>query len=344
MADNIRLITYAEQTVTPMNDAILQDVGVGQNGILYGVEISASGNTISITGGYGVIKGRLFQVNSSSITVQLSSGTTLLGRLYIRLDLSNQSEPILILTETGSTLSTLTREEDANFTDGIYEMELATFSVTTSEITKVVQRFETIHGGISFVNVTDWSLDELVDVGTYYFDQNHIPIDVPSTVVNGWVQVLTGGVAKKQILWMQGSENSQEDTFVRTYTAGAWTSWRRLVSENEMYYMPGTQTGLRINCGGYLSSGRTYIGGFIPLPKPVHSSVQSVTVVNNANYKITIRQNDKYLVNEVNPTSLGATCAIRANGLDLNLNKSSGFGGVNNDPVSIVGYIQVRFN
>lgn len=342
MADNIRLITYAEQTVTPMNDAILQDVEVGQNGILYGVEISASGNTISITGGYGVIKGRLFQINSSNIAVQLSSGTTLLGRLYIRLDLSNQSEPISILTETGSTLSTLTKEEDANFTDGIYEMELATFSVSASEITDVYMTYDRVHGGISVVNVTSASLDQFVDLGIYYFSITYAPTDAPAGA-NGWLIVLGGG-AKKQIWIREGLENTQSDVCVRSFTSGAWTSWRRLVSENEMYYMSGQQAPFRINCGGYLTSGGTYINGFVPLPKPVHSSVTSATVVNNANYKVTIRQNGKYLVNDVNIASFGTTCAVRANGLDINFNKSSGFGGTNNDIVSIVGYIMIRFN
>ena len=344
MADNIRLITYSEQTVTPMNDAIVYDAGIGKDGVLNGIEVTTSGNTISITGGYGVIRGRLFQIYDTQIPVTLSSGSNLLGRLYIRLDLSNVSEPVTIQTEVASSLSSLTQEYDANFTNGIFEIELAKFTVTSSEITDLTRTISGVHSGILFIETTDWSLDELVDAGTYYFDHEHTPTDKPGTVSNGWVQVLTGGVAKKQILWRQGSENTQAETWVRTFTSGAWTSWRRLVSENEMYYMPGQQTGLRVNCGGFLTSGRTYCGGFIPLLKPIHSSVQSVTVVNNTGYKVTIRQNDKYLVNEVNPTSLGATCAIRANGLDLNLNKSSGFGGINNDPVSIVGYIQVRFD
>lgn len=344
MADNIRLITYAEQTVTPMNDAILQDVGVEQNGILYGVEISASENTLSLTSGYGVIKGRLFQVSASDITVQLSSGATVNGRLHIRLDLSNQSEPISIIAQTGDSISTLTQEEDANYTNGVYEMELATFSVSTTEVSNVQRVARTIHGGVKVITETDWSLDDLIDDGWYYWDHLHPPVNHPSTLVNGWLRVLSGDTSKKQIIWREGSETTQADTFVRSFTNGAWTSFRRLVSENEMYYMPGEEVDLRVSCGGYLSSGKTYIGGFIPLWKPVHSSVRSVTVINRSNYTITVRQNGQYLINAVNPVSLGATCAVRVGGLDLNLNKASGFGGTNNDTLSIVGYIRVRFN
>lgn len=343
MADNIRLITYAEETVTPKDDAIIQDIGVGRSGILNGVEVSASGNTIVLTGGYGVIKGRLFQVNASSVTVQLSSGSTLLGRLYIRLDLSNQNEPISILIETGSTLRGLTKEEDANYTDGIYEMEMATFSVSSTEILNLKRTAQIIYGGILVITDTDTSLDDYTDDGIYYFDHNHTPTDVPGTLVNGWLRVLSGGNARKQILWRQGSENTQADTFVRTFTDGAWTSFRRLVSENEMYYMPGDQVTLHINGGGHMTSSKTYIGTDIPLCKPIHSSVKSIAVVSNTN-KVTIRQNGVYLVNDVNISTLSPSCTIRNNGLQLNLNKSSGFGGTNNDTVAIVGYITVLFS
>jgi hypothetical protein len=258
----------------------------------------------------------------------------------LTLDLSNSSEPLALSVQDSS--YELTQDNDANFDTGIYQIKLATFTVTSVEITDVYMTYDRVHGGISVVNVTGTSLDQFVDPGNYYFSIEYAPTDAPAGA-NGWLIVLGGG-AKKQIWLREGSENTQSDVCVRSFTSNAWTSWRRLVTENEMYYMPGQQTGLRINCGGFLSSGRTYVGGFIPIPKPIHSSVQSVSVINNTNYKVTIRQNDKYLVNEVNPTSLGASCTIRSNGIDLNLNKSSGFGGINNSPVSIVGYIQVRFN
>ena len=261
------------------------------------------------------------------------------------LDLSNTESPLtMAVTQSSTQGHTITTDEDANYTNGIYEMELATFAVSTTEISNVQRVARTIHGGVKVITETDWSLDSITDDGWYYFDHLHLPVDHPSTLVNGWLRVLSGVTSKKQIILREGSETTQADTFVRSFTNGAWTSWRRLVSENEMYYMPGEEVSIRISCGGYLSSGKTYIGGFIQLWKPVHSSVRSVTVINQSNYTITVRQNGQYLINNVNPVSLGATCAVRVGGLDLNLNKASGFGGTNNDSVHIVGYIRVRFN
>lgn len=338
---SVNIVTYTGKTRTAQHDAMTYDAAIGQSGVFYGCEITASGNTLTVGGGFGIIKGRVFQIEGESITVPLTSSGTQNKMLVLTLDLSNSSEPLALSVHNSS--YELTQDADANFDNGIYQIKMATFKVTSVELTDVYMTYDRVHGGVSVVNVAETSLDQFVDPGIYYFAIENAPLDAPAGA-NGWLIVLGGRTAKKQIWLREGSENTQSDTCVRSFTSNAWTSWRRLVSENEMYYMPGQQTGLRVNCGGFLTSSRTYCGGFIPLLKPVHSSVQSVTVVNNANYKITIRQNDKYLVNEVNPTSLGATCAIRANGLDLNLNKSSGFGGVNNSPVSIVGYIQVRFN
>lgn len=144
MAATIKLVTYAGQTVTPKDDAIIYDSAVAQNGVFYGCDVTASGNTLYIAGGYGMIKGRFFEIENSSIPVTLASGDTLLGRLYIHLDLSNSEAPIQLLTETGSSLSTLEHDDDANYTDGVWDVEMATFNVTTSAITSLVEKFDVI--------------------------------------------------------------------------------------------------------------------------------------------------------------------------------------------------------
>lgn len=337
---SVNIITYTGKTRTAQHDAMTYDAAIGQSGILYGCEITATGNTLTVGGGFGIIKGRVFQIEEEAITIPLASSGSQSKCLVLTLDLSNSEHPLALAVQNGD--YTLTQDADANFDTGIYQIKLATFTVTSVEITDVYMTYDRVHGGVSVVNVTGTSLDQFVDPGIYYFSITYAPTDAPAGA-NGWLIVLGGG-ARKQIWIREGSENTQSDVCVRSFTSGAWTSWRRLVSENEMYYMPGQQAPFRINCGGYLTSGGTYINGFVPLPKPVHSSVTSATVVNNANYKVTIRQNGKYLVNDVNIASFGTTCAVRANGLDINFNKSSGFGGTNNDVVSIVGYIMIKFN
>ena len=140
MADNIRLITFSAQTVKAVNDANVYEAALGTGGVKYGcvVTAAASGNTIHITAGNGVLCGRAFEVFETDIPIQLSGSGTLQGRVYLHLDLSNVAEPIQIMTETGSSLTPPIQQEDVNVTNGIYEINLATFEVTTSAIKNVV--------------------------------------------------------------------------------------------------------------------------------------------------------------------------------------------------------------
>lgn len=133
----IELLTWGTGTMTSMNDAVIHDVGVGASGILFGCGVTANGNTLTVAAGYGLIKGRLFQVTSTDVTVTLSSGADQVGRIFVKLDLSNATTPISIETSVGSSLYELTQEDNANYTDGVYEISLATFAVTTSEITEL---------------------------------------------------------------------------------------------------------------------------------------------------------------------------------------------------------------
>ena len=123
-----------------------QNKDASQNGIFYGCNVTVTSNTVNITGGYGIVCGREFVINSESITVTLAPSGTLQGRLYVRLDLADADAPIQLLTATGNTLPALTQDDDVNYTNGVYEMELATFTVGVSALSDVVETFETIVG------------------------------------------------------------------------------------------------------------------------------------------------------------------------------------------------------
>lgn len=145
---SIQLVTYANQTVTPMNDAIIYEKSVNQNGIFNGCNVTVTSNEVHITGGYGLVCGREFVINSEAITVTLAPSGTLLGRLYVRLDLADADAPIQLLTVTGNTLPALVQDADVNYTNGVYEMELATFNVGVSALSDVVETYDMIEGSI----------------------------------------------------------------------------------------------------------------------------------------------------------------------------------------------------
>ena len=149
---SIQLVTYANQTVTPTNDAIIYEKAIDQNGIFYGCNVTVTSNNVNITGGYGIVCGREFVINSESIAVTLAPSGTLDGRLYVRLDLADADAPIQLLTATGNTLPALVQDDDVNYTNGVYEIELATFTVGVSSLSDVVETFDTIEGTTELVN------------------------------------------------------------------------------------------------------------------------------------------------------------------------------------------------
>ena len=148
MANNIVLKTFRGGSVTPLDDAIIQQTVIGTNGIFKGCNVTyARGNVLHVSQGFGMIKGRFFEVYDCEVGVILNSGSgTLQGRLYIHMDLSNADEPIQLLTETASVLTDLAGDEDVNFNNTAYDLELATFGVTRTGITNLVPTFEKITG------------------------------------------------------------------------------------------------------------------------------------------------------------------------------------------------------
>ena len=148
----INLVTYANQTVTPTNDAIIYERAIDQNGIFYGCNVTVSGNEVHITGGYGIVCGREFTIESEAIAVTLAPSGTLDGRLYVRLDLADADAPIQLLTATGNTLPPLEQDANVNFVNGAWEMELATFTVGVSALSDVAETFETITGTKPYVD------------------------------------------------------------------------------------------------------------------------------------------------------------------------------------------------
>ena len=180
---SIQLVTYANQTVTPTNDAIIYERAIDQNGIFYGCNVTVSGNEVHIAGGYGMVCGREFTIQSEAIAVTLAPSGTLDGRLYVRLDLADADAPIQLLTATGNTLPPLEQDDDVNYTNGAYEMELATFTVGVSALSDVVETFEVIVGtNGSIINAIKGLITEGTRTVTgYSFSANQSRADLEIT-------------------------------------------------------------------------------------------------------------------------------------------------------------------
>lgn len=135
----ISLVTYSGSTVTAQDDALVYEAALRKSGILYGCAVTISNaTTLHIAAGHGVIAGRKFTVDATDITVGLAPSGTLKGRLYIQLDLSNNDTPISFKIETGASLTAPVQTANVNVVNGIWEYNIATFTVSTSTISALV--------------------------------------------------------------------------------------------------------------------------------------------------------------------------------------------------------------
>lgn len=143
MEGNIVLKQYDGSQILPKDDAILYDMIVGQNGIIKGCELTWLGsNQIHISSGYGIIKGRLFEVADQIIYATLpTTESTYNGILLIVVNLADVDQPITLATRIYSmtvTEDNFTQDEDMNINNGTWEMPIAEYKCTSSGISTFV--------------------------------------------------------------------------------------------------------------------------------------------------------------------------------------------------------------
>lgn len=132
---SLNLVQWDGSTVTPKLDAIMYDDA--SYGIIKGCSITHQGtNLLKIAAGYIKIAGRLIEVTEETISCQVSSSGTVSGQLWLRLDLGSIT-PVQFMSEAAAVLTPLTQEADCNFTNGVYELQLATYNVDETVITNL---------------------------------------------------------------------------------------------------------------------------------------------------------------------------------------------------------------
>lgn len=144
-------ITFPGVIREPVYDAITNDAIVGASGIFYGCTLSKNGsNRINVTAGFGIIKGRLFNLDKTNgLTVTSPSGTgTRYGIVYMELNTTNTSGPIQIkatdpdnyASSLASAREALLTNENINFAGGsAHQVELGYFTISSTGIASVVQ-------------------------------------------------------------------------------------------------------------------------------------------------------------------------------------------------------------
>lgn len=140
------LNTFTGKNITPKNEAVIYDTAIGESGVFNGCALASLGsNQVSIAAGDGIIKGRKFTIEAETIACALATAGTMPGRIYLKMDLSNATTPLEIKTVVASTLPALVKDEDCNFTNGIYEVAIGTYTASTTAVSNLVPVFNQIN-------------------------------------------------------------------------------------------------------------------------------------------------------------------------------------------------------
>ena len=143
-------------SVTPKDDAVVNELIFQSYGIFDGCGISFLGiNQLMVNSGRMIIKGRQVVITEETIAAQLSSGGTKKGRLYIRMDLSSPDTPAVFLTQVADELPALTQQDDVNYNDGIFEVELCNYNVSETAISNIVESCPLITGSMDMIKTVE---------------------------------------------------------------------------------------------------------------------------------------------------------------------------------------------
>lgn len=147
----VTLHTIDGGTVNAINDALLYDFIIGQNGIATGATVTSEGALLlHIDSGWGVIKGRIFSIEAETVSVTPSTSGTMQGRLILQIDITNTTNPITFVTQAAATLPAL-QQEDINGNGTIFQLPIATYDVNEvaiSNLQMVAPVVEAIKGRI----------------------------------------------------------------------------------------------------------------------------------------------------------------------------------------------------
>lgn len=134
----ITLKQWNGQNITPADDAALYAHFDARSGTISGCEVTHLGsNQIRVAAGRGMICGRQFVTEDTTVLATLADTGTMSGRLLVQVDIGNTEQPIQLITQAAATLPELT-QEDLNAGGTVYQLPLATYTVDNVAVSELV--------------------------------------------------------------------------------------------------------------------------------------------------------------------------------------------------------------
>ena len=250
MSENIRGITFAEQSVTPADDAIVRRAILG-DGILTGCKISYSGATLTMAAGYIIACGRAFQITTAQnwAVVDATSGV---ARLVLTIDLTktatenafNQIDFAVEYASTEDGFADLV-QEDINIAGTKYQIVAAVVSLGTGGITGIVSKLAQAEGGgglnfkvVDGLTQPGSATENTIWVKTEGMTGWIIDANQPEELTEGMVWISTGtesdvkfnalkknGIQVYPLSAQQCIDGALVDVTAMSYQGGEWVEW-----------------------------------------------------------------------------------------------------------------------
>lgn len=245
MAEAIRLSTFHDHQLTDKDHALFMQTVTSQSGLFYGCEVTLKDeNTLHISTGEGIACGRIFSIMDMDYPVELSASGDLLGRLYVHIDTALDDTPAQLMDVQGSTLPALIQNDEMNQSTGVYEIELATFSINELGISNLeFTAPKATGGGAGGKSIApDYSATESYEKGRIFFQNGTlyktiaaIPAGAPLVVDTNVVETSLAAEIEALNQNLTYRWNPTTDYFEH-FINGQWIQ-DKYAGFNGMYYM-----------------------------------------------------------------------------------------------------------
>lgn len=281
-------VTFANQTVTPADDALVRRALLG-DGILTGCEFSYSGYTLTMRSGVLIVCGRQIRHPSAQNWAVVGAKTGY-ARLVLDIDLTKSStaqlfEQVTTSLEYASAEDGFTAltQENINVSGSHYQAALCVVSLGDAGITGIVDQMDAAEGGGGNFSVVGgltqptspkenmiWVKVDIKKSPKYVF-----AVEAPESPSDGliWFQATNAGIITQTNVYTGGAWLAA-DTYM--YLGGKWvqiaSAWNGELFDNGNQYTPVT--------GGWVGNNQTEIGTTLTLKvansRPIVSTQKAI--------------------------------------------------------------------
>ena len=291
MSEYFKGVTFANQNVSPVDDAVLRR-RLLSDGILTGCDLTYAGYTLTMAAGYLIACGRQIR-RPAAENWAISDATSGYARVLMTIDMTRTSTEE-VFDQVNTAIEYATSEDgfpeliqdDINTTGSQYQVSLAVVSLGTGGITGIVSKLELTHQGNSDLAADGAGAHNATYRGKYLGDS--VTAEQYAAIGNGTFDDLYIGD-----YWTIGGVTyriAAFDYYLRTGDADMTTHHVTLVPDVPMYNHEMNDSS--VTTGGYVGS-KMYKTGLADAKTTINNAFGSAHILTHRQYLCNAVSNGK---------------------------------------------------